>query len=97
MKPFRWSESKNQQLKLGRGVSFEEVVLAIAHGDLLDMVTHPNASRYGHQRVYVVMLKGYVHLVPFVDDHDHRFLKTIIPSRKAHLEYPTAASPEDDS
>ena len=37
MKPFRWNHDKNDELKAERGVSFEEVVLAIEAGGLLDV------------------------------------------------------------
>jgi uncharacterized DUF497 family protein len=97
MKPFRWSESKNAQLKRQRGVSFEDVVTAMVCGNLIDVLPHPNAEKYGHQYVYVVMLRGYAHLVPFVDEPDHRFLKTIIPSRKAHRDYPARIRRDDEA
>jgi uncharacterized DUF497 family protein len=81
---FDWSTSKNQQLIDERGISFERVVSAIEQGGLLDVVEHPDRRRYPGQRIYVVEIEGYVHLVPFVTETDGtRFLKTIIPSRKA--------------
>ena len=97
MKPFRWSESRNAQLRRDRGVSFEEVVIAIASGNLVDVLPHPNTGKYGHQQVFVVILRGYAHLVPFVDAPDYRFLKTIIPSRKAHREYPSRTRRADET
>ena len=85
---FDWSTSKNQQLIDERGISFERVVSAIEQGGLLDVVEHPNRRRYPGQRIYVVEIEGYVHLVPFVTEADDtRFLKTIIPSRKATRGY----------
>ena len=33
---FNWDENKNKKLQIERGVSFEEVVLAIEDGRLLD-------------------------------------------------------------
>jgi hypothetical protein len=35
----------------------------------------------------VVTWDGYVYLVPFVEQVDHYFLKTVIPSRKATRDY----------
>jgi hypothetical protein len=87
VKTFRWSPQKNEQLKVGRGVSFEDVVLAIESGGLLDVVEHPNPARYPNQGVYVVAIASYVYLVPHVEDADRVFLKTIIPSRKATRDY----------
>jgi len=60
-------------------------VVAIESGDLLDIVEHPNQASYRGQRILVVLISGYVHLVPYVEADDHLFLKTIIPSRKATI------------
>ena len=68
-------------------MSFEDVVLAIDSGGLLDVVEHPNRLRYPKQAVFVVVVTGYVSLVPFVEEPEYIFLKTIIPRRKATREY----------
>jgi len=93
MKPFRWSSAKNEVLQVQRGVSFEAVVVAIESGDLLDIVEHPNQARYPGQRILVVLISGYVHLVPYVEAVDHLLLKTIIPSRKATIAYRSGDAP----
>lgn len=87
MKPFRWGVEKNESLKLSRGVSFESIVVAVESGGLLDVVAHPNKAKYPNQRLLVVSFDGYVYLVPFVEEMDHFFLKTVIPSRKATRDY----------
>ena len=87
MKTFRWSHEKNEQLKVERDVSFEEIVLALEGDGLLDILQHPNESKYPSQRILVVALDGYNYLVPFVEEADYYFLKTIIPSRKATRDY----------
>jgi uncharacterized DUF497 family protein len=87
MKIFSWNEEKNDQLKTERQVSFEEVVLDIELGFLLDVLEHPNQEKYKGQKVFVVQIDEYVHLVPFVETADQVFLKTIIPSRKATRKY----------
>ena len=87
MKTFRWNPQKNDHLKADRGVSFEDVVLAIESGGLLDVVGHPNSKRYPNQGVYVVAIASYVYLVPHVEEPEYVFLKTIIPSRKATRDY----------
>jgi hypothetical protein len=43
---------------------------------------HPNPRQYPGQRLFIVTVEGYVCIVPFVEDDDKIFLKTIIPSRK---------------
>lgn len=68
-------------------MSFEQVVVAIEAGGLLQIVAHPNPARYPRQKVMVVAWDGYAHLVPFVEESDHFFLKTIIPSRKATRDF----------
>lgn len=87
MKPFRWSHEKNEVLKKDRGISFEEVVLAIEADGLLDELQHPNPDKYPNQSILVVALEGYVYLVPYVEEQDYYFLKTVIPSRKATRDY----------
>ena len=87
MKPFRWSHEKNEQLKAERNISFEQIVLAIEADRLLDIVVHPNLGRYPHQRMFVVAIEHYAYLVPFVEEADHYFLKTVIPNRKATRDY----------
>ncbi len=42
-------------------------------------------------RILVVRLYGYIHLVPMIETEGHRFLKTIIPNRKANRFYKTSA------
>ena len=87
MKPFRWSHEKNEQLKAERNISFEEIVLAIEAGGLLNIVAHTNPRKYPHQRMCIVAVEQYVYLVPFVEEADYYFLKTAIPNRKATREY----------
>ena len=87
MKPFRWSPEKNEQLQLDRGISFENMVVAIESGGLLDILAHLNLAKYPNQKMLVVASDGYAYLVPFVEKDDHFFLKTAIPSRKATRDY----------
>lgn len=87
MKPFRWSQEKNEIIRSDRGISFENIVVAVESGGLLDILAHPNQEKYPRQRVLVVKCDNYVYLVPFVEEDDYFFLKTIIPSRKATRDY----------
>ena len=85
---FDWSTEKNRQLIEQRGISFERVVVAIEQGGLVDVLEHPNQDDYPGQLIYAVEIDQYIHLVPFVRQSDGtRFLKTIIPSRKATRDY----------
>ena len=87
MKTYAWNEDKNRLLKAKRGVSFEEVIAAIASGRVLDIIEHPNQTRYPNQRIFIVQLHTYAWLVPFLENEGEIFLKTIIPNRKATREY----------
>jgi putative transposon-encoded protein len=95
VKPFRWSAEKNERLKSERAISFEEIVLAIGEGGLMDIVVHPNQRRYPGQVVLVVSYRDYVFLVPSVEESTHYFLKTIIPSRKATRDYLGTENPNE--
>lgn len=87
MKQTNWSAEKNQTLMNERGISFEDIVFSIQQGDLLDDLRHPNKDKYPNQRVFVINVEGYAHLVPYIENEDEIFLKTIIPSRKATKKY----------
>ncbi len=82
MKPFDWSEEKNKWLKKERDISFEQVVLSVENGKLLDVIRHPNPAKHGNQCIYVIEIEGYAYMVPYVENDDVIFLKTIFPSRK---------------
>ncbi|NOX19867.1 MAG: DUF4258 domain-containing protein [Nitrospirae bacterium] len=87
MKYFDWSNTKNEKLKKERNISFEEIVLHIMQGDLLDIIEHPNRSKYPGQNIFIVKVNDYVYLVPYVEDEETVFLKTVIPSRKMTKRY----------
>jgi uncharacterized DUF497 family protein len=87
VKRFNWNSDKGEQLRQERGISFEEILFHIECGDILDILEHPNPQRYAGQRILVVAVNEYAYLVPYVEDNDEVFLKTIIPSRKATKKY----------
>lgn len=94
MKRFRWNPEMNDALKADRGLCFEAITVAVESGGLLDILDHPNRIKYPKQRVLVVTFDSYVYLVPFVEEQEHYFLKTIIPSRKATREYLNQGEPD---
>ncbi|MDD4953839.1 MAG: toxin [Candidatus Omnitrophica bacterium] len=75
MEYFRWNALKSQRLKLTRGVSFEEIINA----RLLDVREHPTRDNQG---ILIYEHKNYIWAVPFVDDEEGIFLKTLYPCRK---------------
>lgn len=86
MKRFDWSIEKNKKLIIERNISFEEIVIFIEQGSLLDIVDNSN-PRYRQQKMFVVDVAGYVYIVPFVETEEAYFLITVFPSRKATKEY----------
>ncbi len=87
MSEFDWDDEKNELLERTCGVCFEDVVVCIQNGDVLDVLRHPNRERYPGQCIIVLNINGYVWLIPYVKQKGVRFLKTAIPSRKATREY----------
>ncbi|HMK55918.1 MAG TPA: DUF4258 domain-containing protein [Dissulfurispiraceae bacterium] len=79
---FDWNTDKNEWLRKERDISFEQIVVAVESGDLLEVLAHPNQGRYGHQIVMLVKIEDYVYAVPTVVQKDVFFMKTAYPSRK---------------
>jgi hypothetical protein len=81
---YRWNADKDARLRGERGIGFEELVTAMEAGGLLRDLEHPQVERFGHQRVFWVLLNGQVWVIPYVlEGKDECFLKTAYPSRKA--------------
>jgi hypothetical protein len=87
MKVFRWDIVKNELLKKNRGVCFEQVILLMEREDVLDTIEHPNQDKYPGQKIAILKINDYTYLVPYVQENEEIFLKTIIPSRKATNQY----------
>ena len=87
MKSINWNTEKSMALKTSRGICFEDVVFYIGRGDILEDYLHPNQQEYPEQRVMVIAFNNYAYLVPYVENEEELFLKTIIPSRKATRRY----------
>ncbi len=87
MKVFRWENDKNEWLKKNRGVSFEQIVIMLERGDILETIEHPNQNKYSRQKIATVRIDDYAYLVPYVQEGETVFLKTIIPGRKATNKY----------
>ncbi len=59
------------------------VIRCLAPSRMVTKGTQPNQARYPRQKVMIVAIENYAHLVPYVDEDDYYFLKTVLPSRKA--------------
>lgn len=79
---FEWDSEKNDQLKADRGISFEEIALLLGSGHLWRVSKHWNEEKYPLQRIFLVLIDGYIYAVPFIQEKDMVFLKTAFPSRK---------------
>lgn len=84
---FEWNPEKNEKLKRERAISFEQIIYHLSEGDLWETALYPNQEDYPNQRIYFVIVDGYIYLVPFIMTDEYVFLKTIIPSRKATKDY----------
>ena len=88
MKYFDWNSGKNDWLKAERDICFEDAITAINDKKrLLKVEKHKNQKRYPNQNMFIININNYAYLVPFVEDDEKVFLKTIIPSRKATKKY----------
>lgn len=86
MKYFDWNKEKNEKLKKERNISFEEIIIAILEGKVKDITNNPS-SNFPNQNVYVVEINEYIYYIPYIEDEEKIFFKTIIPSRKATKKY----------
>ena len=68
-------------------MSFQEVVTAINEGGILAIEKHHDQVKYPGQKMYVININDYVYMVPFVENQERYFLKTIYPSRKMTRKY----------
>ncbi|MFN7504987.1 MAG: hypothetical protein ACK5Q1_05425, partial [Limnobacter sp.] len=62
---------------------------------VLDNLNHPNSNKYPDQSILVVALDGYAYLVPYIEEPEYFFLKTVIPSRKATRDYLSRSTPNE--
>jgi len=87
MKHFAWNPEKNIELVEKRKISSERVVSHLEKHGYLDIISHPNTDKYPNQKIFILNIKNYAYLVPFIESEKELFLKIIIPSRKATKKY----------
>jgi uncharacterized DUF497 family protein len=87
MKHFDWNKEKNAQLIAERGIGFADIVKAIRQGNVLDLINNKNRKKYPNQKVFIININNYAYDVPFVEDEEKIYFKTIIPSRKSTKKY----------
>jgi len=85
MKYYTWDEAKNKKLMAERNISFEIMVECIKQK--LILATIRNHPPFEHQSVFLILYEEYVYKVPFVEDEEKVFLKTIYRSRSDTKRY----------
>jgi uncharacterized DUF497 family protein len=80
----QWNEEKNEWLKKHRNLSFEQVLAAVESDLIIADLVHPTRSG---QRLLLVEIDGYVCSVPYVQDGNVKFLKTVHQNRKFQKEF----------
>jgi len=53
----------------------------------IDRIKHPNPDKYPNQRIFLVKIDEYIYSVPYVEDDEKVFLRTIIPNSKSTKKY----------
>lgn len=76
---FSWDEKKNIELQTEGRPSFEEAVEAIANFGVLHEGPNPV---HKEQRIFVVKIRNYPHIVPYERRGEVLWLITVFPSRK---------------
>ncbi len=74
MKFFNWNEGKNEWLKENRNIGFEDIVILISEGNLIEVIEN-RSTKYANQYMFVINFENYIYLVPFVTNEDEIFLK----------------------
>jgi hypothetical protein len=79
-KPYVWDDANDRYLRAVRGISFDEIAIALSKGPVH---AERNWSRkHPGQRVYVVWIDGYPWVVPFDETPEAICLRTAYPSRR---------------
>ena len=55
--------------------------MALENGDVIEIIPNPSQNHL-EQKCLVVNINNYAYLVPYIENNDGIFLKTIYPSRK---------------
>jgi hypothetical protein len=81
MKKILWDKQKAENLLNDpvRNITFERCVVAIESGHILNNIENP--ARNG-QNIFILEIDDYAYVVPYVEDANAMYFKTIYPSRK---------------
>jgi len=81
-KHINWNNEKNILLKESREISFESVWQALEEWNIFEIIKHTNSEKYPNQKILHIDINDYIYIVPFIENDNEIFLKTMIPSRK---------------
>jgi len=80
VKEIRFNLEKNAELQRTRKITFEKLL----GSRFIGIEEH---AKREHQSLMLFEYKGYVWVVPFVEEEEYYFLKTAFPSRKHTKKY----------
>jgi uncharacterized DUF497 family protein len=72
---FDFNKEKNDLLFKERGITFYQIIEAIAEKGILLNIKHPNEEQYRHQYMLVVEYNNYTYCVPYVIDGNTWFFE----------------------
>lgn len=81
-KPIYYNQQKNRLLKGTLGICFEDIVNLINTGRTYKIIRHNNYEKYPNQKIIVISVNKYIHLVPFIEEDSYIFLKTVFASKQ---------------
>lgn len=82
-KRIEWNEEKNNLLRETRGISFEMFIDDIKNRNY---IVRRNEN-YPNQKKFIIVKNNYPYCIPYVEDGEKIFLKTIFPNRKLKKEF----------
>lgn len=80
MKKIEFSKEKNKWLKEERGYCFDDIEDDIINENF--EIKENQSSNHEGQKVFVVIKNNYPICIPFIEDEEKIFLKTMYKSRK---------------
>jgi hypothetical protein len=79
-----WNFEKNELLKKDRDISFSDILQSIEEWNFWKINRHPNKEKYPNQKILQIEINDYIHIIPFVENDEEIFLKTIFKDRKVN-------------
>lgn len=84
---FRFNEEKDKLLKEQRGFGFKTIIKHIKKGNVIKVISNSNKQKYPNQKMYLIKINNKIVIVPYIEETNSHFLKTIYPSQKYTKKY----------